>query len=76
MGKKLLELLIELASQRLVVDQHERRLLDTLDEIGHREGLARPCDSEEDLMFLSGMHPGRQPCNRLRLIPTGLERSF
>ncbi len=38
--KKLFEFLIELPGQSFVVHEHQRRLLDTFDKIGHRKGFA------------------------------------
>ncbi len=74
--EKLFELLIELSRQGLIVDQHERRLLNLLDQVRHRKGLAGSRDSEEDLMFFPRTNPRRQPGDRIRLMATGLKGSF
>src|SRR5206468_2806936 len=74
--EELPELLIELPGQRLVVDQHQGRLLGALDQIGHREGLARTGDPEQYLVLLARSHPSRKLLDRLALIATRPERGF
>src|SRR5687768_5125305 len=43
-GEELLELLVELRSERLVVADDQRRLVQLRDGVGHRERLARAGD--------------------------------
>ncbi len=49
--KELLELAVELGGQRLVVRQHQRRPLHGLDDVGHRERLARAGDAHQHLLL-------------------------
>ena len=55
LGEELLELGAELGRQRLVVGHDQRRPLDLLDHVGHREGLAGAGDAEQRLMPLPGL---------------------
>ena len=75
-GEKLSEFVVQLAGQCLVVNQHQSRLLDTLDQVGHRKGLAGAGDAEEDLVLLAGPHSGGEFLDRLTLVPTRGERGF
>ena len=47
------ELVIKLRRQRLVVRQNERRTVDLVDELGHREGLAGAGDAQQHLVLLA-----------------------
>ena len=58
-GEKLFELLIELTCQRLVMDQHQRRLLHLRDHIGHGKGLAGTGHTEQRLVFSAGLQSRR-----------------
>ncbi len=49
-GQELAELVAELRGERLVVGDHERRLLHLLDDPGHRRGLASAGRSEQGLI--------------------------
>ncbi len=71
--EKLFELLVELPRQRLIMDQHQRRFLDPLDHIGHREGLPGTGDPQQGLVLLSTQNPGGQLLNGLALITAGFE---
>ncbi len=48
-----LELVIELRRQRLVVRQDQRRAVQVLDDLGHREGLARAGNAQQYLVLLA-----------------------
>jgi len=50
--EKLFEFSVELGSERLVVRDYQRRLVDLLNDVGHREGLAGTGCPEKDLMLL------------------------
>ncbi len=60
--------MIKLSGERFVVRQHERRAAALLDELGHRERLARPGDAQQDLMLLAVLYPADQSLDRCRLI--------
>ena len=72
--KELLELRIELGGKRLVVRYDERRPLDGLDDVGHRERLARSGHAHQHLVLFSIAHTGHEFFDGLRLISGGLER--
>ena len=76
MGEELPEFLIQLSSQCLVVDQHQRGFLGSLDQVRHREGLAGAGHPQQCLMLPAGLHPGGELLNRLALIPAGREGGF
>ena len=70
--KELPELAVQLRGQRLVVRQHERRSLHALDDVGDREGLARPGDAQQGLVC-QAVAQGRRPArDRLGLVAGGL----
>ncbi len=48
-----LELVIKLRRQRLVVRQDQRGTIDLLDDLGHREGLARAGDAQQHLVLVA-----------------------
>ncbi len=58
--EELAELRVELGRERLVVGQHERRLLVPLDGLGDRERLARPGRAEQRLVAQAAW-PARRP---------------
>ena len=62
------ELVAELGGQRLVVRDHQRRLLDPLDHAGHRHRLARPGRAEQRHALLTGDDPLGQRVDRGRLV--------
>ncbi len=62
------ELVAELRRQRLVVGDHERRLLHPLDRRRHRHRLARTGGAEQRRELLAGVHALRQRVDRGRLI--------
>ena len=74
--EKLSEFLVELTGQCLVVDQHQRRLLNAGDQVGHHKRLARPGHPQQDLLLGPRAHPGGEFFNRLGLIPPGRELGF
>src|SRR3546814_11263707 len=53
-GKEALELAIKLRGEDLVGRQDQRRALQRLDHLGHREGLARSGDAEQHLVAFTG----------------------
>ena len=55
--EELAELVAELGGERLVVRDHERRLLDLLDDPGHRRRLAGAGRAEQRLVALAGAEP-------------------
>ena len=75
-GKELFEFLIELAGQRLVMDQNQRGLLHLRDHIGHGKGLAGSSDTKQRLVPPASRNSGDQLVDGLPLISTGLEWGF
>ena len=67
-GEELAELVAELRGQRLVVGDHERRLLHLLDRPRHRRRLAGAGSAEERLESVSFAQAGRELLDRLRLV--------
>jgi hypothetical protein len=67
------ELLVELRRQGLVGGDDQGGTLDGLDDVGHREGLARTGDPEEDLVWVPLLDPPGQLFDGLGLVPPGLE---
>ncbi len=67
------ELLVELRRQGLVGGDDQGGTLDGLDDVGHREGLARTGDPEEDLVRVPLFDPPGQLFDGLGLVPPGLE---
>ena len=74
--EELAELAVELGGQRLVVRQHQRRPLHGLDDVGHRERLARPRDAHQHLLVPAALEAFDQRADRLRLIAGRLERGL
>ena len=66
--EELPELVAELRGERLVVSDHERRLLHLLDDPGHRRRLARAGRAEQRLVDVALAHAGGERLDRLRLI--------
>ena len=52
--EKTLEFVIKLRSQGLVMREDKRGTIHSFDDLGHREGLARTGDPEQDLVFVTG----------------------
>ena len=50
----------KLRGKSLVVGHNQRRAIQRLDDLGHREGLARTGDAEQDLMLLPGFDAGQE----------------
>ncbi len=73
LGEEALELAIELGRQRLVVDDDQRGLLDPLDHVGEREGLAGPGHAEQHLVRQPAIDARSERVDRLRLIPCRLK---
>src|SRR5262249_51955007 len=66
-------LLIELRRQRLVVNHHERRAIQTRQHLRHRERLARPRDTEQHLRLVAAAQTFGQLVDRARLIAAKIE---
>jgi hypothetical protein len=60
MGEETFELVIKLRRQRLIVSHHQRGTIERLDHFGHGERLARPGDSQQNLMLFAIEYPARQ----------------
>ena len=73
LGEERLELAIELRRQRLVRREDQRRPLGLLDDLGHREGLARAGDAEQHLVALLAADAVHQLGDRGRLVALRLE---
>ena len=67
--KKGLQLAVQLGRQRLVVTHHQSGNPEFLDDVGHREGLARAGHAKQDIMLLPTTDPLQQSGNRRRLVP-------
>ena len=63
-----LELVVELRRQGLVMRQDQRGAIQLLDDLGHREGLARSGDAEQHLVLVAVQNAARQRLDRLPLI--------
>ena len=70
--KEVFEFGVELRGQRLVVRDHQRRLVHVPNDIGDREGLARTGHSQQRLMLDAGQNGLGQFGNGLRLVTGGL----
>ena len=68
LGKQVLELHVELRRQGLVRCENQRRTLGLLDDLRHREGLARSGDAKQRLVLLVGLHTRREGSDGVRLI--------
>ena len=73
-GKELLELAVELGRQGLVMGHHDRGTLQLLHHVGHGEGLAGTCDTQQGLASQPGANALDQLADRLGLVASGLER--
>ena len=70
-GEELAELVAELRRQRLVVRDHERRLLHLLHDPGHRRRLPGAGRAEQRLVALAGVEPLGDRLDRPRLVAGG-----
>ena len=68
-----LHLAVELRGQGLVRGEDDRRTPGALDDMRHREGLARAGDAEQHLVALAAAEPLAQLVDRLRLVAGRLE---
>ena len=66
--EELLKLAVKLRRQRLIMGNHQRRLLHLLDQIRHREGLAGPRHAHQSLIFPALRDPRGKSVDRLRLV--------
>ena len=71
--EELAELGVQLGGKRLVVGEDERRLLVTLDRLGHRVRLAAAGDAQQRLVAEAAREPVDELVDRLRLVAGGLE---
>ena len=76
MRKELLELGVELGGERLVVRQDQRRPLQLLDDVGHRERLAGAGDAHEHLLAAAFAQVAHERLDGGGLVAGGLERGF
>ncbi len=74
--EELLELAVELGGQRLVVREDQRRPLHGLNDVGHRERLARAGDAHQHLVLAARLRARDQRGDGLRLIAGRLKRTF
>src|SRR5262249_28269167 len=72
--EELLELAVELGSERLVVRDDQRRAVVLLDHVGDREGLPGAGRAEQELMLVTALEPRPDLGDRLRLIAPRRER--
>ena len=70
--EELLELVIKLRCQRLVVRQNQRRPVRLLNDLRHRESLARPGNPQQHLVLLPSGKPLHNLLDSPRLIPPRL----
>ncbi len=66
--KKFFKLPIQLGRQGLVMGDHQGRLIQLLDHIGHGKGLTGPGNSKQGLTLIAFLKTSHQVCNSLRLI--------
>ena len=69
--EELLELAAQLGGQGLVMDQHQSRALEPLDDLRHRVRLAGARDAQERLLLEAKLHTVCQRHNSLRLVAGG-----
>ena len=67
-GEEAFHLAVELGGQRFVGREDERRALCCFDDLGHREGLARAGDAEQDLVTVIVANACDEFLNRRRLV--------
>ncbi len=72
-GEEVAHLAVELCGERLVRREDQRRLLDMLDDVRDREGLAGAGDPEKNLVPFLPVHARAQLGDRRRLIAAGDE---
>ena len=60
MREEHLELVKKLRGKGFIVRQNQRRAIQRLDHLRHREGLAGTGDAEQDLMLLAGLDAGHE----------------
>ena len=70
-----LELVVELRRQGLVVRHDQRGAIQLLDDLGHREGLARAGDSQQHLVLVAIQDAAGQRLDRLSLVALRLVRT-
>ena len=70
--KELPEFAVELGRQRLVVSDHQRGLVELLDDVRHGKGLAGTRHAQERLGLVPLAEAGDQLPDRLRLVTGGL----
>jgi hypothetical protein len=73
LGEKTPELLEELCRQRLVVGHHQRGPVHARDRLRHRVGLARPGDTQQDLVLIAAIEPLDQLRHGAHLVAAQLE---
>lgn len=66
--EKVFKLTVKLRGESLVMAQNQRGFLDLLNDIGHSEGLARACDTEQCLCRGAIANALNKLLNGLRLI--------
>ena len=66
--EKIAELRAQLGGERLVMAEHQRRLLDHLDDPRHRHRLAAAGDAQQRLGMVAPPDPGGQRLGRRRLV--------
>ena len=71
--EELLEFAVELGGQCLVVGEDERRALDALDDVRHRECLAGTGDAEQRLVALALFQSVDERVDRIGLVTGRLE---
>ena len=74
--KESTELLIQLRRERLVVHHHQRGPIHAREDLRHREGLAGPGDTEQDLGPVAARKPFDQLRNGRGLVTPKLEVAF
>ncbi len=74
--KESTELLIQLRRERLVVHHHQRGPIHAREDLRHREGLAGPGDTEQDLGPVAALKPFDQLRNGRGLVTPKLEVAF
>ena len=70
--EKALKLRVQLRRQSLVMRNDQRGLVDVLDDVGNRKGLARARHSEQSLVLHVGQDAFSELFNRRRLVAGGL----
>ncbi len=73
MGEKVFQFAKQLCSQGLVGGNDQGGFLSTCYDVSHGEGLARPGDTEQDLVSQSFFDALRKGLDGMGLIPTGFK---